>query len=98
MPRLYKYKGIEFFFWSDDHKPVHLHVKYGGAVAKAELHDGLLGTYIKWRRIQGELPRPIASIAERLILTLEQDIRRKWDAFHDQGRVPKTWQIRKLRT
>ena len=31
MPKLYEYMGIEIFFWSDEHEPIHIHAQYGNA-------------------------------------------------------------------
>jgi hypothetical protein len=37
MLKLYEYLGIVFFFWSDEHEPVHVHGRYQGAEIKAEI-------------------------------------------------------------
>jgi len=34
MPKIYKYLGIIFKFWSDDHEPIHLHAFYGAKQVK----------------------------------------------------------------
>ncbi len=37
MPTLLIAFGIRFFFYMDEHKPVHVHISYGGKKAKIEL-------------------------------------------------------------
>lgn len=33
MPRVFEKDGYTFFFYSNDHRPVHVHVRYGGGEA-----------------------------------------------------------------
>ena len=33
MPRIFEQDGYRFFFYSNDHLPVHVHVRYGGGEA-----------------------------------------------------------------
>ena len=37
MPTVYREAGFRFFFYSDDHTPIHIHVKKGGALARIVL-------------------------------------------------------------
>lgn len=37
MPTLLIAFGIRFFFYLDEHEPIHVHVSYGGKRAKIEL-------------------------------------------------------------
>ncbi len=37
MPKLYEYMGIVVLFYSNDHRPIHVHGKYQGTESKAEL-------------------------------------------------------------
>lgn len=37
MPTLLIAFGIRFFFYMDEHEPIHVHVSYGGKKAKIEL-------------------------------------------------------------
>jgi hypothetical protein len=34
MPTIYKYLGIFFSFWSNEHNPIHVHVEYQGMKCK----------------------------------------------------------------
>jgi len=33
MPKVFEQDGYLFFFYSNDHRPVHVHVRYGGGEA-----------------------------------------------------------------
>jgi len=34
MPTVFKFFGMQFYFWSNEHKPVHIHVRKGRCLAK----------------------------------------------------------------
>jgi len=38
MPKIYEYMGIIFFFYSNEHEPIHIHGKYQGKETKATIH------------------------------------------------------------
>ena len=33
MPTIFEQDGYRFFFYSNDHRPIHVHVRYGGGEA-----------------------------------------------------------------
>ena len=33
MPRIFEQDGYRFFFYSNEHRPIHVHVRYGGGEA-----------------------------------------------------------------
>jgi Domain of unknown function (DUF4160) len=39
MPTIFEQDGYRFFFYSNDHEPVHVHVKRGGGEAVFEITD-----------------------------------------------------------
>lgn len=39
MPKLFEIDGFRFFFYSNDHEPIHVHVKYGAGEAVFEILD-----------------------------------------------------------
>lgn len=45
MPKIYEYLGIVFFFYSNEHEPIHIHGQHNGKETKAEIH--LLNGVIK---------------------------------------------------
>jgi hypothetical protein len=34
MPTVFKFFGMQFYFWSNEHEPIHIHVKKGRCLAK----------------------------------------------------------------
>jgi len=43
MPEIFRLFGLRFFFYSDEHLPVHVHVKNGDGEAKFEIaSDGII--------------------------------------------------------
>jgi hypothetical protein len=36
MPKIFEYLGIIFFFYSNEHEPIHVHAKKGEYESKAE--------------------------------------------------------------
>jgi len=34
MPTVFKFFGMQFYFWSNEHEPVHIHVRKGKCLAK----------------------------------------------------------------
>jgi hypothetical protein len=41
MPRVFEKDGYKFFFYSNEHLPVHVHVRYGGGEAVFELEGAV---------------------------------------------------------
>lgn len=41
MPRVFEQDGFVFFFYSNDHRPIHVHVRYGGGEAVFNVEDGI---------------------------------------------------------
>ena len=37
MPKLYEYLGLDVFFYSNEHQPVHVHGRYQGREGRAEV-------------------------------------------------------------
>ena len=41
MPKIFEQDGYRFFFYSNDHLPVHVHVRYGGGEAVFNVADAI---------------------------------------------------------
>ena len=41
MPTVYTKDGYRFFFYSNDHEPIHVHVMYSGGEAVFNVEDGV---------------------------------------------------------
>lgn len=37
MPKIFEKDGYRFFFYSNEHEPIHVHVRYGGGEAVFEI-------------------------------------------------------------
>ena len=37
MPKIFEKEGYRFFFYSNEHRPIHVHVRYGGGEAVFEV-------------------------------------------------------------
>ena len=73
MPVIFEQDGYRFFFYSNEHLPIHVHVRYGGGEAIFVLEDQIvlresIGLKVK------ELSR-----AQELAESHKEDIIRKWD-------------------
>jgi hypothetical protein len=57
MPKIFEYLGILFFFYSNEHEPIHVHAKKGEFESKAEFYivDGVV-VEIRITNISGARP------------------------------------------
>lgn len=39
MPKIFEKDGYKFFFYSNEHEPIHVHVRYGGGEAVFQIDD-----------------------------------------------------------
>ena len=99
MPKLYIYAGMVFLFYSDDHTPIHLHVRYQGCEMKAVLRYGPNGQLdsIEWKRVAGTLPPALIAKAEDLLRSKASDIVKKWNDRFVYGKDIKYERIFRLR-
>lgn len=85
MPKLYEYFGLIFLFYSDDHDPMHLHVRSGDreGIIMLILVDGQL-TELRWRAKRGAdmLTEKEQREAELFVKAMKKDIVKKWMAFY----------------
>jgi len=84
MPKIYKYFGIIFLFYSKDHEPVHIHGQKSGRESKAELiiENGKVIS-IKIKPVAGKLPL-INQDRKKFLTFVEakaEDIKQKWIDF-----------------
>jgi len=81
MPAIYEYFGLLFLFYSNEHEPVHVHVRSGEYENAYELmiNDGKL-VALKKRKIKGkkELLNKKSKQAEKLISKYSEEILKKW--------------------
>lgn len=81
MPKIFEYFGFVFFFYSNEHEPIHVHVLRGEcqSIFELKLEDGELRAVIM-RHAKGYplLPNKDAAIAELFIRAYYQQIIQKW--------------------
>jgi len=98
MPTLYKYLGLSFYFWSNEHLPVHIHIKKAekAIIAIFVMDDGKL-VDIKFRKQPGvELLSP-ADVAEakKLLYAKQEIILNRWMDYYIKNKNFKTITITK---
>ena len=59
MPKIFEQDGYRFFFYSNDHRPIHVHVRYGGGEAVFEIEEA-----VQLRESQGLKVRELTKAEE----------------------------------
>lgn len=77
MPTLFRIFGLRFFFYSDEHLPVHVHVENGDGNAKI-----VMLPEIKVEYNPGMKPRDLRNAVEYATL-LKDKIINTWDEYFD---------------
>jgi hypothetical protein len=72
MPKIFEQDGYHFFFYSNEHRPIHVHVRYGGGEAVFEVEQR-----VELRESQGLKVRELAK-AEVLASERRDLIIQKW--------------------
>lgn len=84
MPKIYEYLGLIFFFYSDEHLPIHVHVSYAEYESKLELHfeNGKLKE-IRVVKVKGRLQLPVKNMKEsvKFVRKYHEAIVEKWTTF-----------------
>lgn len=81
MPKIFEYFGFVFFFYSNEHQPIHVHVVYGERqlVYEIIIENGNFVSIVR-RNVKGYLPllQHNAKMAEEFVRVYAQDIVQKW--------------------
>jgi len=77
MPTVFREGGYRFFFYSNDHRPIHIHVQYQNGEAVFDLEDG-----VDLRESHG-LKMKQLSKAEELATEQKELIIQKWHEHFD---------------
>lgn len=67
MPKVFEQDGYRFFFYSNDHRPIHIHVRYGGGEAVFQVEQA-----VELRESQGLKVRELAK-AEQLFASDQKE-------------------------
>ena len=73
MPTVFTKNGFRFFFYSNEHRPIHVHVRYGGGEAVFNIEPE-----IELRESQGLKVRELAR-AEELAAEYRELIVQRWN-------------------
>src|SRR5258708_4825429 len=90
MPKIYEYIGFIFFFYSNEHLPIHCHVKKGEREIKAELQYNEGKLLVKFIKVKGKTKfegKDLDNI-ESFIRKHHKQIVEKWTLFLIYGKSP----------
>lgn len=77
MPTIFELFGLRFFFYADEHSPIHVHIVKGDAEAKIEIDPEIKLIYNHGLKVQ-DIRRAI-----RLAKMYKDDIIQIWCRYHD---------------
>lgn len=77
MPTIFELFGLRFFFYADEHSPIHVHIVKGDAEAKIEIDPEIKLIYNQGLKVQ-DVRRAI-----RLAKMYKDDIIEIWCRYHD---------------
>ena len=78
MPTLFTIFGIRFFFYSDEHEPIHIHITHGGKVAKIEVEPEIRLVYN-----HGISPQTLKK-AFHTVETYKDEIIKEWHKYFNK--------------
>ena len=97
MPKIFEYFGFVFFFYSNEHEPIHVHVKHSSkeAIFDLMIEDGVLVEIVR-REAKDALPLPQKDekVARKFIKTYYKEIIDKWVRFFVLREEVKTTEIK----
>lgn len=76
MPTIFEIFGLRFFFYSDEHRPIHVHVVKGGDDAKIQIEGEVVLIYNHGLKAK-DLKRAL-ELAEMY----KEDIINVWNEYH----------------
>jgi len=93
MPKIYEYLGLVFFFYANEHLPIHVHVSFGEFETKIELEyeDGKLKE-LNVLAVNGRKPLPAKDLREaiRFVKKYHEGIVEKWTTFFVKNKKVKS--------
>ena len=84
MPKIFEYFGFIFYFYSNEHEPIHVHVLHGAKESIFELimMDGeLADLHVREKKGADPLPEKDKRTAEAFIRKYHKNIIEKWVKF-----------------
>ena len=99
MPKIFEYFGMVFFFYANEHDPIHVHIKQGECENKVDLifNNGILMDML-FKKVGGadELPMKKQKEAREFIEVYHMQIVEKWKEFFVLHIKPRNERITKL--
>lgn len=87
MPKIYEYFGLIFLIYSNEHEPVHVHVRYGKYESVIEILRNSHGSVINIRKRKGinsnELPIKELKTALKFVNVKAEEIVAIWKLIRD---------------
>ena len=77
MPTIFRKDGYQFLFYSNEHRPIHVHVRYAGGEAIFTIENG-----VELRESQGLKVQELAK-AQTLAEENKSAILQKWNEYFD---------------
>src|ERR1700733_15894703 len=90
MPKIYEYLGLIFFFYANEHLPIHVHVSFAEFESKFELEyeNGKLNISVQDVKARKPLPIDKTKEALKFIKKYNKEIVEKWtESFIQNKRV-----------
>ena len=84
MPKIFEYFGFIFYFFSNEHEPIHVHVLHGGKESVFELimmNGELVDIHVREKKEAELLPEKDKRTAEAFIHKYHKNIIDKWVKF-----------------
>ena len=84
MPKIFEYFGFIFYFFSNEHEPIHVHVLHGDKESIFDLimMDGeLVDIHVREKKGADPLPEKDKRTAEEFIRKYHKNIIQKWAKF-----------------
>ena len=84
MPKIFEYFGFIFYFFSNEHEPIHVHVLHGGKESIFDLimmNGELVGVNVREKKGAEPLPEKDKRTAEAFIRKYHKNIIEKWVKF-----------------
>ena len=84
MPKIFEYFGFIFYFYSNEHEPIHVHVLHGGKESIFDLimmNGELVEISVREKKGAEPLPEKDKRTAEAFIAKYHKNIIQKWVKF-----------------
>jgi hypothetical protein len=96
LPPFFIHRGLQFFFYSHEHTPVHVHIRHEGCESKATFYyeNGKL-IKIKVSPVKGKKPLvgEVLSIAQHFVNQYAEEITQQWVDYFIYHRFLRTKEL-----